>query len=151
MDEGQKTLRMVVEAAIIKEALARATYAKAADMARDASGRQALMGLAQVEAQHEKALKELAARQAPDSPLGALAPSHIDACLEDIPVDPDWDLDEVLAYAVTREQKSGELYDALAETCQDPDAKRLFQTLAAQERQHEHTLHAIRDDRPDPP
>lgn len=148
MDEGQKTLRMVVEAAIIREALARATYVKAAEQARNASGRQALMGLAQVEAQHEQTLKELAARESPDSPLGALAPSHIDACLEDIPVDPAWDLDQVLAYAVTREQKSRQLYDALADTCDDPDSKRLFQTLAAQEGQHEQTLHAIRSDEP---
>ena len=79
MSKNQKNLRMILEAAIIKEGLSKATYTRAADQATDPSGRRALMGLAQAEAQHEQMLRELAADELPDDLLHGLDASQVEA------------------------------------------------------------------------
>ena len=49
---------------------------------------------------------------------------------------PDMSYEDILYMAITREEESMRLYTELASECQDPEVKRLFLRLAAEEAAH---------------
>ena len=146
MGKDVKSLQEILEYAIAKEQVARAMYANASEQAENASVRRVLSGLALAEAGHEKALQRLDISQLPEPAPQRATDLRIAEFLEDVTLDAGADLQTVLIYAMKREQKSRDFYQAMAEQYDDPDAKKLFLRLASEEEGHKRTLETIYDD-----
>lgn len=146
MGDEAKSLREILQYAIAKEGVARAMYANAAEEVKDPSARRLLADLAQAEGRHEKALQDLDASRIPEKAPEDISDLRIAEFLEDVELDAHADLQTVLVYAMKREQKSRDFYEAMANEWQDPEAKKLFATLAAQEQEHKRVLETIYDD-----
>ena len=146
MGKDTTSLREILQFAITKERVARALYADAAREAESASARQTLVDLAEAEGRHERALQGLDVTNLPDvTPAGARDLRIVDF-LEDVELDADSDFQAVLIYAAKREQKARDFYEAMADSFGDPEAKKLFHLLAAQEQGHKRLLETIYDD-----
>ena len=146
MSTESKSLREILDYAIGKEHVAGAMYKAAAEEVKNASARSVLLELAEAEAGHEAALRTLDLSHIPERTPESIRDLRIAEFLDDVELDPDATLQTVLVYAIKREQKSRDFYQAMAETCQDPNAETLFLTLATQEQGHKQRLETLYDD-----
>lgn len=146
MSLQKMTLDEMVEYAIAKERLAKEMYERAADRAKHPSSRRLFKGLADAEAQHEVALKELDTSHLPETPAEGIQDLRIAEFLEDVEIGPGSDFQTILIYAMKREQRARDFYEAMAESCDSQEAKRLFTALATQEQAHKKTIESIYDD-----
>jgi len=146
MADDTKSLQEVMEYAIAKEQVARSMYEAAAEEVKSATARRVLEELAEAETGHEKALRGMDLSHIPERTPANIKDLRIAEFLEDVDLDEDADLQTVLVYAIKREEKSRDFYQAMAETCQEAEGKKLFLTLAAQEQAHKHRLEALYDD-----
>ena len=146
MAEQPGSLREIIDYAIAKEQEAQALYWKASEAARLPSSRNMLVELAQYEARHEQALREFDPTGIPDLLSGRERDLHIAEFLQDVDLDPDSDFQTILIHAMKREEKSRDFYKAMAGNYAGEPARKLFETLADQERGHKKTLETIYDD-----
>ncbi len=146
MAERGKSLDEILECAIAKERAAHAIYSRAAEEAKLPSARRLLREMAQTEAEHEKALRNLDIGGFPDRSLEKIEDLRIAEFLKDVDLEPRADFQTILVYAIKREQKSRDFYEAMAEQCNDAGAVKLFKALAAEEQAHKSTLEKIYDD-----
>jgi rubrerythrin len=140
------TLARVIRNAVRKEQQARGLYLRARKLAQDPATKTLLDSLASEEASHAallrgRALKKfLASRPPPVQDLRVtefLVPRKLSARAT---------FQDVLIYAMKREAGSFWTYQALAETTEDGQTRRLFRHLAQEERLHRNRLERVYDD-----
>ena len=146
MAEQPGSLREIIDYAIAKEQAAQALYWKASQAAKLPSSRSMLVELAQFEAGHEQALRGFDPSAVPDPLSGQEQDLHIAEFLQDVNLDPDSDFQTILIHAMKREEKSRDFYRAMAGKYAGESARKLFETLADQERGHKKALETIYDD-----
>jgi rubrerythrin len=140
------SLRDIIGYATAKEQEAQALYRTASEAARLLSSRNMLLELAQFEARHEQALRELDPTSIPDPPSGRERDLRIAEFLREVDLDPEADFQTILIHAMKREEKSRDFYMAMADNCAAGPARKLFETLADQESRHKKALETIYDD-----
>ena len=146
MTQELKSLSEIIEYAISKEREAQATYSEVAEKARHPSSRTMLAEMAEAEEAHEKALRDLDVSKLPEMPAEKTEDLRIAEFLKEVELKPDSDFQEIIIYAIKREEVARDFYDALAKDCENPDAKKLFELLAEQELGHKRKLETIYDD-----
>ncbi len=129
------TFEDIVREAIRKEADAAAFYQMASERAKPGSDKM-FKELAEEERGHKKMLEEMDMAKLKSYQLREVPDLKISDHLEDIPYSSDMDYPDILRYAMRSEEKSRNFYLRSAETCGDPDLKKLFQMLAQEEAKH---------------
>jgi len=146
MGKQEMTLKEIIDYAITKERLANRMYVLAAEEAKSPSSRQLFKEFADVEARHEHALKELDVSRVPQVSPEKIQDLRIAEFLEDVEIGPDADYQTILIYAMKREQKARDFYEAMADACGNEEARKLFKMLATQEQAHKKRIESIYDD-----
>ena len=132
----------IIAFAVEREIEAAETYGRMAGMAKTPGLRELLIVLRQEEEGHRRLLEELTAER-----IAGLAPSFVpdlrvsDYLVEGTPGG-DMSLQDLLIFAAKKENKSIELYTALAHRAAASGQARLFEFLAGQERAHKLKLEA---------
>ncbi len=129
------TFEDIVREAIRKEADAAAFYQMASERAKPGSDKM-FKELAEEERGHKKMLEEMDMAKLKSYQLREVPDLKISDHLEDIPYSSDMDYPDILRYAMRSEEKSRNFYLRSAETCGDPDLRKLFQMLAQEEAKH---------------
>ena len=133
-------LRELIDAAISKEVAAHDLYAGTAEGSSDPAVKALLTDLARDEARHREMLEGLDVGN-----LGEFAPESgqdmgLTECMEDRPLSPQAGLQEVIIYAMHREEEARDFYAGMAGAVGEPSAAALFQKLAAMEAGHKARL-----------
>jgi rubrerythrin len=139
-------LARVIRNAIRREQQARNLYTRAHKLAQDPATRTLLDSLADEEASHAallrgKGLKAFLASKPP--PIQDL---RITEFLVQRKLSAHATFQDVLIYAMKREDASCWAYQALAEAAEDGPTRRLFRRLAQEERLHRNRLERVYDD-----
>ena len=129
------TFEDIVREAIRKEADAAMFYEMASERAKPGSDKM-FKELAEEERGHKKMLEVLDVAKLKSYQLSEVPDLKISDYLEDIPYSRDMDYPDILRYAMKSEEKSHNFYLRSAETCGDPDLRKLFQMLAQEEAKH---------------
>jgi rubrerythrin len=129
------TFEDIVREAIRKEADAATFYQMASERAKPGADKM-FKELAEEERGHKKMLEELDVAKLKRFHLSEVPDLKISDYLEDIPYSRDMDYPDILRYAMKSEEKSRNFYLRSAETCGDPDLRKLFQMLAQEEGKH---------------
>lgn len=140
------TLKEVIDFALEKEAESQALYenlAKQTDLSRVKA---VLTELAQQEAEHYQALKNLNIDQLPELDPEKIPDLKISEYLHDVSYAPDMSFQDILILAMKNEERAHSLYKGLATHTDDPDLKKLFNFLAAQEGRHKLRLETEYDE-----
>ena len=136
----------VVADAIRKEAAAEKFYAKASAEAEEPGARELLARLAREEARHAELLRGKGVQEFLDSAPPATNDLRIAEFLEKRKLGARASYQDVLIFAIKREDCSYRAYQALAQSCGEETARRLFRRLAQEERTHRNKLEELYDD-----
>lgn len=129
--------RQVISEAVDGEIAARAFYEQVALRIKDPYLKELFGNFAKEEARHEQLLTDILNRQEMDAAYFDFHKDFKVAETIDMPeVNPDMDLKSAIAIAMKNEEIAMKKYSALAENCEDDGLKRVFQDLAAMEREH---------------
>lgn len=140
------SISRVVMDAIRKEDAARLFYEKAAAAAAEPGARELLLRLAREEARHAELLRGKGVAEFLASNPPATNDLRIAEFLESRKVGAKASFQDVLIYAIKREDRSFRAYQALAEATSDEAARKLFRRLAQEERKHRNSLEELYDD-----
>lgn len=137
----------VLDAAIRKEQAACELYSRTAAESPAPGARALLSELAEQERQHREALESL-----DPASLGAFEPDlrqdlKIAEYLEDRPLDPDAGLQDIVIYAMHREEEARDFYRRMADSAPGEELRELFGKLAAMERGHKGRLEEFYEQR----
>ena len=138
----------LLDTAIYKEIAAQAVYIAAQSKTQDPGARALLKELADEEIKHKQWLKEFKdkgwekhdwhPKKVPDLMIGEYltAPDTVEGA----------NLQEVLAFAIKREQQAMEFYSKMISALRDEAAKRLCENLAREELKHKRKVEILYDD-----
>ena len=137
----QNRYRQVIQDAINGEIQAKQFYQNVSERIRDDYLKELFSGFAAEEAKHEQILSTILEK-------GKMSRAHFDFTKDfrvsetvSMPeVNDDMDLKSAIALAMKNEEAAMLKYTALADNCDDPELKAVFQDLAAMERGHKHTM-----------
>jgi len=142
-----RTAADILRFAIDREIEAARLYEDMARRARNESSRTMLLGLAAEEREHRRRLEQWTASPGAPWPEDAGRDLRITDSLPDEPWREDMPWADLLIYAAKKEARAMELYARLASITSDPQARRLMELLAAQEKDHKRRLEKEYDDR----
>ncbi|WDP92810.1 MAG: ferritin family protein [Desulfobacter sp.] len=129
--------KQVISDAIQSEIDARQFYEKIAAGIKDDVLKQTFEEFAGEEAKHEKILTRiLNQEQVTTAHFNCNKDFKVAETIELPQVTPDMDLKNAIGLAMKNEEIAMKKYTALAENCEDPELKLVFQDLAAMERGH---------------
>lgn len=140
------SISRVIAEAIRKEESARKFYEKAAAEAEESAARQLLGRLAQEEARHAELLRGKGVEEFLGSNPPATSDLRIAEFLQKRGLGSRASFQDVLIFAIKREDGSFRAYQALAEACGDETGRKLFRRLAQEERAHRNKLEELYDD-----
>jgi rubrerythrin len=127
--------------AIEQEIKAAQLYEKYAAVVDSRTARQLLKEMAAMEREHEAKLRDfLATGRMFISKIGELTDLHIGDYLVDASVNATSTVEEVFVFAMKAEQKAYDLYTKLALLEENGQLKRLFASLATEEKKHKFDL-----------
>ena len=139
-------LQQMIKDAIRKEQEARQLYTDAMSEATDPGARSLLRELADQEAGHERALRSLTADQLLDRKIPDVADLQIGDYLVEKEITEDSTFQDILIYAMKREDESWRLYEGLRAKAEDDEIEQLVARLAAEEKTHKNRLEMLYDD-----
>jgi rubrerythrin len=135
MDET--LLRDIVDFAVNEERKAAGLYRRYSTAVASPGTRKLLEEMAAMEEEHEKKLAAFLRTGAERfARLGTVPDLRISDFLVQMEIKEDTPVEDVFIYAMKAEQKAYELYSKLAALDEDPEAVRLFESLAAEEKKH---------------
>jgi len=140
------SISRVITDAVRKEDAAKLFYEKAAAAAEEPGARELLLRLAREEARHAELLRGKGVAEFLAANPPATNDLRISEFLESRKVGAKASFQDVLIYAIKREDKSFRAYQALAESTSDEAARKLFRRLAQEERKHRNSLEELYDD-----
>jgi len=135
----------VIDFAIEREAGAIAFYEGASKVAKRSEAKAMFEELAAEERKHRKLLEGINKKAVSKYTIKNIPDLKISDYLVDMEFSPDMHYNEILILAMKREQKSIQLYKDLGKN-DDPEAKKLFQTLAQEEAKHKLKLETEYDE-----
>ncbi len=141
-----RSVRKVIADAIKKEHEARKLYLSAKRKAGDPAAKRLLDSLARQEARHAAVLRGKRVSQFLASDPPAIQDLRITEFLVPTKLTPQSSFQEVLIYAMKREESSFWLYHALSEAASNKRTRNLFRRLAEDERLHRNRLEKLYDD-----
>ena len=132
-------LRDFIDLAIDQEVQAAKLYRDTAAKALNRDQREFLEHLALVESGLEKKLKDFKKGDSIGfTQLDTVVDLKLSDFLIEVEIGPASSIQDILIYAMKKEQKSFELYDLLAGIEFDPDIKKFFASLGAEEKSHKY-------------
>ena len=140
------TLQDIIANAVRKEQAARKFYLKAKRMTQDPIAKALLEGLAKEEARHASLLRGKDVEAFLGSKPPAIQDLRITEFLVPRRISPNASFQDVLIYAMKREDSSFWAYQALAEAAEDNKTRMIFRRLAGEERLHRNKLEKLYDD-----
>jgi rubrerythrin len=144
------TLKEIIDYAKINEDNARKFYLKASGHAKGDNVKGLLKSMADDEVKHIERLDEIDKMIDEGKPLpaphGITKPLGYAEFVGDIKLGDDADYQEVLKFAMAKEKEAMESYARYAKLTDVADAKKLFELLAEEEREHLSELEAKFDD-----
>lgn len=136
----------VLKLAAEKEAEAGRFYADAADMAENPGAKALLLQLAEQEQGHQERLERLEPSAIGDLGEGQVQSLRISEFLTDKPLQAEATFQEVMVYAMKREERAEGFFNGLAEAMPAGDLKHLFGMLAREESKHKAVLEKLYDE-----
>ena len=141
MDKSQ-----LLGVAIQKEAEAQRLYENAGKRIRDPGGKKLLEELATEEGKHRAMLEGLPPEQAEQFQPDETQDSRIGDYLKPTSLDPESSVQDVLIYAIKREEAARHFYSAMAAQVKCAALKPLLKKLAAMEKSHKARLERFYED-----
>ncbi len=142
----EPTLQGIIRLAATKEAQAYAFYADAANKAASPAAKALLQELANEELSHKEQLEHLDPASIVSVPQACAKSLGISAFLVDKPVKADASFQDILIYAMKREERAERFFADLAASMPAGDTKRLFHALQNEEARHKNHLERLYDD-----
>ena len=138
MPRTRYTLRQILEKAITKEVESQDLYTMMADRVHEPGVKTELLGLVDLEREHQEMLQRYERGGIQDGALGLSEPVDwkIAEHLEQPAIAPDMQLRDVFLLAANREKASHEFYHGLANLHRRGAVRTMFEQLAAAEAQH---------------
>ncbi len=145
---GQNTLKEVLDTATQMEVNSYTFYSEAVGMVKDPSAKELLKVFADVELKHKETLEsfDLSKIDEQHHTLKESHDLHISEYLLDKKVTPDSTLQDIMIYAMKREQKAYEFYNNMSKVVTSIEVKNLFEDLAAEELGHKTQIETEYDD-----
>jgi len=130
----------VVDFAIRKEEEAAAGYRTASEMVERKSVREMLLSLARQEDGHRQKLAGIDRERLTAEDVRSVQDLRIADYTDSAEISATMDYQDVLTLAMKREEKAHNLYSTLASNTRDPELRKLFEFLAAEEAKHKLAL-----------
>ncbi len=142
------TLKEILDRATQNEANAYAFYSQAIDIVKDPSAKVLLKEFADIELKHKKTLENFDLSKIDEEHHKLKEPHdlHISQYLMDKEISPDSTVQDIMIYAMKKEQKAYEFYNNMAKVVSSIEVKNLFEELAAEELDHKGRIETEYDD-----
>lgn len=138
MEKGR--FEMVIQLAIDGEQEAIDAYTTASEIVAAANVKEMLLGLARQEQMHKNRLMSIDRERVSAAAIVNVPDLKIADYMDDVTVTADMGYQDILVVAMKREEKAHNLYTALASNTEDPELRKLFEILAAEEAGHKLAL-----------
>ncbi len=139
-------LEKVLERAIQSEEHSYEIYTHLAKTVERPETRKLLEGLAEQELAHKKMLESFDPAQAGTIDSAKIEDPKLSELLEPTALDPDATVQDVMLFAMKKEQSAHEFYRRMSEFSPNQPVKAMFDTLAAEELKHKTGLEKIYED-----
>ncbi len=146
MKEKFESIEEILDFAIEKEREAAEFYLYWADRVTDRTIKQVLLRFAEEEKKHERKIEEVKRGGIALKPQGKIMDLKISDYLSELKPDENMGYQEALRLAMQREKEAFKLYNDLADSVEDENAKNLFLGLAREEATHKLRLETIYDE-----
>ncbi len=124
----------IINFAIEKEAAE--LYTKLIGMAKKPNAKTMFQELAAEEVKHRRFFEGLREDQVPDLPIRKVTDLMISNYLVDVQFKPDMEYQDILIFAMKREESSVRLYTDMASKIQEPEMNKLLKFMAQEEAKH---------------
>jgi len=136
-------LKGIMERAIESEQNSYDIYTHLAEKVERPEARKLLEGLAQQELGHKELLESLDLETVSDFEPERMEDQKLAEFLEPTVVDPGATVQDVMLFAIKKEQAAHEFYARMEAFSPTPDSKALFKRLAAEEMKHKTSLESL--------
>lgn len=135
----------IIDFAIRREKEAISFYRSLQDLVHFSSQKEALKLLEEKEISHMKILRKMRSKGLKAVKVKNVADLMIGDALVEEPPSPDMSYQDILIMAMKKEEKAFKIYLQLAESSEDPEVRRVFEGLAAEEAEHKLIFETIYD------
>ena len=142
----KRTAAEILKQALTKEKETLKIYSDAAKTIKDLAAKKLISELAAEELGHVRKLEHYKTEGLQPHEMKKIQDLHISDYLVEKELTPDMNLQDVLIFAMKREQKAHEFYLNLSKTVDEGDTKQLFTILAEEELSHKNKLETLYDD-----
>lgn len=139
-------LKGILQRAILSEENSYNLYTDLAARVEKAETRKLLQGLASQELTHKKLLEDLDLAQLERAEPTKIEEHKLSDFLEPTPLDRDATVQDVMLFAIRKEQSAFEFYHHLGDFSPNAAVKALFDRLAKEESKHKADLEALYED-----
>lgn len=140
------TLKNILERAIQSEEHSYTLYSHLATKVERPETRKLLEGLAEQELKHKEMLESFEAGKVESFGVAGLEDQKLTDFMEPAPLDPSATVQDVMLFAIKKEQSAYEFYQRMSEFAPAGDVKGLFDRLAGEELAHKHSLESVYED-----
>ena len=130
----------IVRFAIDGEQEAVDAYTTASEMVTRANVKSMLLDLARQEQMHKERLESIDRERVAETAIVNVPDLRIADFMDDVTITADMDYQDILAVAMTREERAHNLYSTLASNTDDAELKKVFEVLAQEEAGHKLAL-----------
>lgn len=142
-----KSLQEVITFAIGKEEASYLLYKKTAGMVKEVSSRKMLEEMAEQELGHKRLLQGMDQERIATYQVVKVPDLKIGDYLVDIEYRDDMTYQQVLIFAMKAEEKAAQLYTSACLLTNDPEAIKMLELLANEEKKHKFIIEALYDDK----
>ncbi len=142
------TLKEILDRATQNEVNAYTFYSRAVDIVKDPSAKVLLKEFADIELKHKNKLENFDLSKIDEEHHKLTQPHdlHISQYLLEKEINPDSTIQDIMIYAMKKEQKAYEFYNEMAKVVSSIEVKNLFEELAAEELDHKGRIETEYDD-----
>jgi rubrerythrin len=139
-------LKNILERATQSEEHSYNLYKHLASKVEKPESRKMLEGLAEQELRHKEMLESFDPDEATDVESVKIEDQKLTEFLEPTPLDPSATIQDVMLFAMKKEQSAHEFYARMSEFSPTAEAKSLFDRLAVEELKHKTSLETLYED-----
>ena len=139
-------LKNILERAIQSEEHSYTVYSHLATKVEKPETRKLLEGLAEQELRHKEMLESFEVDKIDSFEVPNVEDRKLTDFMEPTPLDPNATIQDVMLFAIKKEQSAYEFYQRMSEFAPSDDVKGLFDKLAGEEIAHKHSLESIYED-----
>lgn len=139
-------LKNILERAIQSEEHSYSVYSHLATKVERPEAKKLLEGLAEQELRHKEMLEAFDVGKVESFKTPDVKDQKLTDFMEPTPIDPNATVQDVMLFAIKKEQSAYEFYQRMSEFAPGGDAKGLFDKLAGEEIAHKHSLESIYED-----